>query len=368
MSSPHRFVVRRQVYTPPDVAGVRRLLPEKHERVATYPKAEAAFADCAARLAEFRRTTNPFQLGGACLFYQTNLPPFALHDYLLDHGITPPPTSLNVNPNYVFWWVKNSRTFTDREREAVWSACDKLTPFDVIEEDDRKAVHVVVELATRPINPTPEDYDICTHATEGGYAVRCEKKLSHALQVAGERDQALSDFFGEQLFLTDVQSFSSVARVPVGTGVVREAIHLGVRQSYATPHGGYEVEVFPQRRNAQARVPLMAFADERSAHADRDHRTSKARRTVNPFALAWSSSVHLLALCDSEPDAELPNGMTPVEVLGVIRRLATIPPPEREPTAEWYDRVVQWSPEFVDVIWATFADFRLFEVIEVPLG
>ena len=34
----------------------------------------------------------------------------------------------------------------------------------------------------------------------------------------------------------------------------------------------------------------------------------------------------------------------------------------------WYDRVVQWSPEYVDVIWGTFADFRLFEVIEVPLG
>ena len=112
MSSPHRFVVRRQVYTPPDAAGVRRLLPEKHERVATFPKAEAAFADCAKRLAEVRRTTNPFQLGGSCLFYQTNLPAFAFHDYLLDHGLTPPPTSLTANPNYVFWWVKNSRTFT----------------------------------------------------------------------------------------------------------------------------------------------------------------------------------------------------------------------------------------------------------------
>jgi hypothetical protein len=39
-----------------------------------------------------------------------------------------------------------------------------------------------------------------------------------------------------------------------------------------------------------------------------------------------------------------------------------------EAWAAWYDRVVQWSPEYVDVIWGTFADFRLFEVVEVPLG
>lgn len=103
MSSPHRFVVRRQVWTPPDAAGIRRLLPEKWERVAECRTVDEAYAKCAALIADARRTLNPFHLGGPALFYQTSLPAFALHDFLLDADVTPPANSLSSSPTYPFW-------------------------------------------------------------------------------------------------------------------------------------------------------------------------------------------------------------------------------------------------------------------------
>jgi hypothetical protein len=87
MSSPHRFVVRQQVWTPPDAADIRRLLPEKWDRVAEFRTEDDAQRKYADLLADSRRTLNPFHLCGPCLFYQTSLPPHALHDFLLDGGI-----------------------------------------------------------------------------------------------------------------------------------------------------------------------------------------------------------------------------------------------------------------------------------------
>ena len=73
------------------------------------------------------------------------------------------------------------------------------------------------------------------------------------------------------------------------------------------------------------------------------------------------------AVTDNASD-ELPNGLTIEDALSAVRRLDTTPPPPEsdELLADWYDQVVRWSPEFIDVIWGTFADFRLFEVVEVP--
>lgn len=374
MSSPHRFVVRRQVYTPPDAAGVRRVLPEKHERVATFAKSEQAFADFAKRLAEFRRTTNPFQLGGPCLFYQTNLPAFAFHDYLLDHNITPPPTSLTANPNYVFWWVKNNRTFTDRDREVVWTACDKLKPFDVIEEDDRKSVFVVVEV------PWYQN-DGCQSSSEGGFPIsahmriRDARKSKDALAAKRRRTIAEIDFWlprGQRSYeaSADEVEFAEVIQVPI-TGVPDDLARLVVRQSFGTPAGGYECFADHEDFNIGARIPLAATTRGEEALADQFRRTSMARQSVNPFALVGrdflGGSWVLHPYAEAE-GARLPNDLSEFEALDIVRKLPTIPPAPEVLSAEWYDRVVQWSPEFIDVIWSTFADFRLFEVIEVPLG
>lgn len=370
MSSPHRFVVRGQVYTPPDAAGVRRVLPEKHERVATFPKAEAAFGDCAKRLAEFRRATNPFQLGGTCLFYQTNLPAFAFHDYLLDHGLTPPPTSLTANPNYVFWWVRNNRTFTDRQREVVWSACDKLKPFDVMEEDDRKAVHVVVRDV---VVPWPGAERHCWDVLHDGglilKAFHSTKDARRATKVLDDRTRAEFDRVEQE----DEARYPSFHQVLVVQGPVEKAAtcELVLRQSYGGEHGTYALDGSEPARNLGARRPVVAFNDPLQAALHEKQLRETARRKVNPFALCWGTlEVDLMWL--QAPDEEeagcLPNGLTFTDAFEAIARLPTVPPAPEVLTAEWYDRVVQWSPEFIDVIWSTFADFRLFEVIEVPLG
>ena len=380
MSSPHRFVVHRQAYTPPDAVGVRRLLPEKHDRVATFPKAEAAFADCAKRLAEFRRTTNPFQLGGPCLFYQTNLPAFAFHDNLLDHGLTPPPTSLTANPNYVFWWVKQNRTFTDREREAVWSACDKLKPFEVIEEDDRKAVHVVVETPVSEPFDGQQPYFFLT--AEGGFsrlAFRQARQARIACQSLDDelrRQHVESEFAwprGEEGFEVaeaEKVTFAEVIVVAGNAALEPADTPLVVRQSYRGAEGGYEMTIHPYMCNLGSRVPLWWCLDIAEARKRQQQQIEFARRTVNPFALVWPDAFNWYTLSDEDhiDDRRLPNDLTIDEAIDIVRKLPTVPPAPEVLTAEWYDRVVQWSPEFVDAIWAAFADFRLFEVIEVPLG
>lgn len=377
MSSPHRFVVRRQVYTPPDAGGVRRVLPEKHDRVATFPKAEQAYADCAKRLAEFRRTTNPFQLGGPCLFYQTNLPPFAFHDYLLDHGLTPPLTSLTANPNYVFWWVKNNRAFTDRDREVVWTACDKLKPFDVTEEDDRKSVFVVVET---PFYGNPDaDFHHQLFVAEGGFLRTAFKQLRQArnacqvlqdellvdyqdLGFAWPRGVAVEVADAKEVEFAEVVAVSGQERSTTGT------VPLVVRQSYRAPEGGYEMNAWPSMHNLDSRVPLRHSVDVVEATEGQRQFVASARRVVNPFNLVWPDGFNWCTLSDHGDEQRLPSGIDVNDAIEIVRKLPTIPPAPEVLTAEWYDRVVQWSPEFIDVIWSTFADFRLFEVTEVPLG
>lgn len=376
MSSPHRFVVRRQVYTPPDAAGVRRVLPEKYDRVITFPKAEAAYADCAKRLAEFRRTTNPFQLGGPCLFYQTNLPAFAFHDYLLDHNITPPPTSLTANPNYVFWWVKNNRTFTDRDREVVWGACDKLKPFDVIEEDDRKAVY----LAGRRLYDGEEGTDEFTFWGEGAVleehayreirgarAARQAVELEHRRHFCWPTDKDGSPEIDHEV------EFAAVFTVPGKQSPIGNGAVLIQRQCYRGNEGGYVTVSAPSgtRYELGARVALHWMPSEGEAEEVLAGKVAVARRTTNPFAFVWPDRFDPDALLDTF-NLQLNNrligaDLTIDDAIEIVRKLPTIPPAPEVLSAEWYDRVVQWSPEFIDVIWSTFADFRLFEVIEVPL-
>jgi len=373
MSSPHRFVVRGQVYTPADAAGVRRVLPEKHDRLATFPKAEAAFADCANRLAECRRATNPFQLGGPCLFYQTNLPAFAFHDYLLDHGITPPPTSLTANPNYVFWWVRSNRNFTDREREVVWTACDKLKPFDVLEEDDRQAVYVVVEV------PWPDGGDGgWLSVKEGGDLRRAFRRIRNARrycdslntaareETAGEGDWRPDGELADVLMADDLP-LATVATVPA-VAATGDRVSLLVRQAFDSLDGGYPIRHDSWAGyNLGARVPLTASGSAGTATGVPDGPSARVRRTVNPFALLSRDDLGRALLDGNDIEhAYLPNGLTIDDAIEIVRKLPTVPPAPEVLTADWYDRVAQRSPEFVDVIWSTFADFRLFEVIEVP--
>lgn len=363
MSSPHRFVVRRQVWTPPDAAGIRRLLPEKWERVAECRTADDAYAKCAALTADARRTLNPFHLGGPALFYQTSLPAFALHDFLLDADVTPPANSLSSSPTYPFWWVKNNRTFTPEQRDRVWAACDKLILFDVIEEDDREAAHVVVEyeLARLPW------YDELQSLMLDGGIVR---SVHRSKRVANRAARILQELRREEAAEADLDdpehvNVVGVSSVPLTGGLPSGVCHLVTRPGWAE---GGEIE------GQAVRKPLVALANPTSTADHRSTLIRRARRGVNPFRTQFRNQISGRALGEEWEDnnPELPNGLSFDDALEAVRKLPTPIPAPSDDTAEawaaWYDRVVQWSPEYVDVIWGTFADFRLFEVIEVPLG
>jgi hypothetical protein len=387
MTAPVRYVVRRQEYTPP-VAGVRRVLPEKWAAVATFAKRADADTEHAKQLAHFRRTHNPFQLGGPNLFYQTSLPPYALHDYLLDHDITPPPSATTSNPNYVFWWMKESRTFSDDQRAMVWRACDKLTPFEVIEEDDRQAAWLVVEnewLEQQNGSFIDEGRTYRVQVAER-FAIReARRTLRKAEQVKGQLAAELRCYDSEDdgllYFDTEGQSHEWVHAPLFGLRKVPAVGDLSASRACVVcrRRGTEELgslnrgPVWEQLGYCDELHPLFATCDADAVGGWAAERTRIARRTVNPFAFVGAElfrpplSTH--AVTDNGSD-ELPNGLTLEDALSAVRRLDTTPPPPQsdELLADWYDQVVRWSPEFIDVIWGTFADFRLFEVVEVPFG
>ncbi len=385
MSSPVRYVVRRQEYAPPNAAGVRRVLPEKWSVAASFAKPADAHAEHAKLLTAARRTLNPFTLGGPNLFYQTSLPAYALHDYLLDHGLTPPPSAATSNPNYVFWWVKHNRAFTDAERAVVWQACDKLKPFEVIEEDDRRAAWLVVEV---PWANTDGDHWV-TNA-EGGSPDSSWRTIRDARRAMATADKVFRERFSDSAefhlhnrkgyeetdpYLTRQSvPFVELTRVPLVGADPQPGLHVVVRQSYTPTDGKLDVDPADGRRNSGARVAVLGAMRKKDAEQIRAERIRSARATVNPFALLDGSEGYdpfeRLLQEQGRDDQRLPNDLTVEEAADVLRRLDTTPPPpaELEHLTAWYDQVVQWSPEFIDIIWGTFADFRLFEVIEVPLG
>lgn len=389
MSSPVRHVVRRQEYTPPTAAGVRRVLPEKWTTVATFAKPDDAHAECAKQLAHARRTLNPFQLGGPNLFYQTSLPAYALHDYLLDHALTPPPTATSSNPNYVFWWVKNNRTFTDDDRAVVWQACDKLKLFEVIEEDDRNAAWLVVENEWLEQTRTQmiwggEDQRYRVQVAERFTIREAHQTRREAERAKGrlaEELRADSEVDGLLYFDADGQNhdwatapFFGVRKVPTVGEMNGTSAFVIARGRYSEePTALPRHEVWEQLGYGDEREPLFVVCDGETADARVTELARVARRTANPFALVGDEffrpplSTH--AVTDNASD-ELPNGLTIEDALAALRRLDTISPPPQtnEFLADWYDQLVHWSPEYIDVIWGTFADFRLFEVIEVPFG
>lgn len=389
MTAPVRYIVRRQEYTTP-VAGVRRVLPEKWAVVSTFAKRADANSEFAKQLAHFRRTHNPFQLGGPNLFYQTSLPPYALHDYLLDHDITPPPSATTSNPNYVFWWMKESRTFTDEQRAVVWQACDKLTPFDVIEEDDRKAAWLVVENEWLDQTRSPHfPFDAGEHRFRVQVAERFTLLGAHHSRREAERAKGrLADELREEseddgllYFDADGQGHDWTTAPHFGVRKVQAAGELAGETAFVVcrRRGSEELsaftrwEVWEQLGYRDEMDPLFVVGDAETADAAVGEQTRIARRTVNPFAFVGAElfrpTLTTHAVTDNASD-ELANGLTIEDALSAVRRLDTTPPPPEsdELLADWYDQVVRWSPEFIDVIWGTFADFRLFEVVEVPFG
>jgi hypothetical protein len=389
MSSPVRYAVRRQEYTPPTAAGVRRVLPEKWTAVATFAKPADAHAECAKQLAQARRSLNPFQLGGPNLFYQSSLPAYALHDYLLDHGLAPPPTATSSNPNYVFWWVKHNRTFTDDERAAVWQACDKLKLFEVVEEDDRQAVWLVVENEWLDQHNTPmiwggeeqhyrvqvaERYQIRQAHRTRREAERAKARLADELRAECEDDGLLYFDADGQSHDWAAAPLSSTRKVPAAGDLTGSSAFVVARGRYAEePTALPRQEVWEQLGYGDEREPLFVVGDGETADRQATELRRLARRTANPFAVNGvflsRNPLPTHAVTDNASD-ELPNGLTVEDAFAALRRLDTTPPPPESDDllADWYDQVVQWSPEYVDVIWGTFADFRLFEVIEVPLG
>ncbi len=367
-------------------------IPERTEIVAKLANYEGALADCRRREEEARWPVNPFRYSST-LFYQSSLDAPRLHDWLLDHGIEPPPRTDERDPtteDWGAWWTQNVGTWSDIERATVWEVMDKVRFFDVVDEPARTKAYVIVQ-----IQFTTEDENYIEADPEGGEIqiafYEKSKADSNCRQRNAERqnDSESDDYVdyvdrvgelnGEQLAFDEALYFE-VLEVPLEPGSQTPATRPGSKSEslYLVTRAcigddGYTID--DDGANNGSRVPLKAFAHRDDAIAYRAELERRAWRTVNPFHLVtaelnWISS----SLFDSYND-RLPNGMSEQQILLAVQKLGLNAPRQ----ADSYDISGDWigwwdataphlSDEQFAEIWNIFSGFRLFEVAEVEVG
>ncbi|HET6573017.1 MAG TPA: hypothetical protein VFG68_05400 [Fimbriiglobus sp.] len=114
-------------------------------RVASFATVAEAEAFRRAEEAKARAAVNPFAGTLAPPTDQTNMPEGVLCDWLLDHGIDPPPTT-SGRRDWAKWWETASPHWTADQRAAAWEALDKVRFFRVSERPRRPVAYAVVQV------------------------------------------------------------------------------------------------------------------------------------------------------------------------------------------------------------------------------
>jgi hypothetical protein len=104
----------------------------------------------AARLAERleaaarSRIANPFRCGRRWADLST-LPEFALADWLLDAGLSPPSARTDGTRNWTAWWDDRSKFWTAAQVARVYDGLDRLRFYDVVARPPDRTAFVAVE-------------------------------------------------------------------------------------------------------------------------------------------------------------------------------------------------------------------------------
>ncbi|MCI0701767.1 MAG: hypothetical protein L0241_11845 [Planctomycetia bacterium] len=146
----------------------------RSERVAEFASFDEAEADRRKREAISRRDVNPFQYGGAALFYQTSLDGPRLHDWLMDVGIEPPENPKG-HADWIAWWDAFAHTWSAEQLAHAWQAFDKVRFFKVTEVRPNRKAYVVTE-----VNWTWHDEPTLEADYEGGNMVRAYRSKTAA--------------------------------------------------------------------------------------------------------------------------------------------------------------------------------------------
>lgn len=141
MSDAH-FVVERLNWRRVD--GTFYRLPGQ-TRFAAFDTFDEAEAFRAAEEGRARRVVNPFAGGLAVPFDQTHWQPEVLCDWLMDHGIDPPPPA-DGKRDWAGWWDREAPGWTDDQRWAAWEPLDKVRFFRLREAPKRPVAYAVVQV------------------------------------------------------------------------------------------------------------------------------------------------------------------------------------------------------------------------------
>lgn len=323
-----------------------RRLPSA-EVVAAFDTFDAAESHRRTLEAEARQGANPFQHGGAALFYQTTLDAPRLHDWLLDEGIDPPVSELR-HADWLAWWTAFAHTWTPDQLAHAWQGLDKVRFYDVAEGPVLGSAFVLLQHMGRRYGGGTNAGD------EGGMPVRAYRSPRTA---AAERDRRNLEFqnavelatHGQRLphgYIWDIRGtrpwVEQVAfyLVEVPCDVPRYAAvgHLVQRRAGRTP------------ADRLSRVPVRLFADRTAADAHRDELNAAARKVVNPF--------HLLEVPDLIAEA-----LEPLRL--------PLPWPATEDDEEWRGWWDLCQDDISEAqrtaVWELFADQPLFETLRVQV-
>jgi hypothetical protein len=308
-----RFVVNR----------LRRIDADKQRRrlpgavpVSAFTRYPAAQDECLRLESEARRKVNPFTVGGPALFYQTGLDAARLHDWLLDHGVTPPDKPEAGHGVWLKWWDARHKRLSEQQRAAVWEALDKVRFFEVSERPRTAAYGVVGFLWKLGVQYGDDMESDC----EGGTLrrlCRSRRQANRSLAVvegelrAGERsgvedwrnsyESRHGELEEDEEFVPWVYQLRRLSG-PFASGTTGSVEDIPLAEIVEIPiegelagSGAYLVQrvaLDPEGPRCtdnngdptDGQVPLALYPTRKQADRERDRLEGAVRRLVNPFA------------------------------------------------------------------------------------
>jgi hypothetical protein len=110
-------------------------------RLRSFPSADEADAFCRQQEEAMRSKVNPFTCGGPALHYQSSFDDDRLYGWLLDSGLDPPERDGRID--WRVWYDGSAPAMNAIQREAVWSALDRVRFFRVVMRPPGRSVYVV---------------------------------------------------------------------------------------------------------------------------------------------------------------------------------------------------------------------------------
>ncbi len=115
-------------------------------RIQSFDTREDADAFRHAEELKARAVVNPFLGTLAPPTDQTDLPEHALHDWYMDHDITPPKPDKKGGLDWAKWWAKEAKKWKGDRAAVAWEPLHKVQFYRIVERPKAPVVYALVEV------------------------------------------------------------------------------------------------------------------------------------------------------------------------------------------------------------------------------